>query len=153
MPVFSLFLVVVILCAGCGPTEDPARVELRRRLMAPERLSEVEMGRLMRETVNTLSARPVRVREGDGTRTLDEAARAEVLAVLTGNLSVEDVGLRKEGELMLRGISGPGTPRDSELDAAQTLWIDVQTFLPRRFDLVYSLPGFGDHSYDLVISP
>jgi hypothetical protein len=38
----------------------------------------------------------------------------------------------------------------SELDAARTLWIDVETFLPHRFELTYSLPGFGDYAYDLV---
>ena len=32
----------------------------------------------------------------------------------------------------------------SELDATQTLWIDVDSFVPKRYEFEYSSPGFGD---------
>jgi len=28
--------------------------------------------------------------------------------------------------------------------------VDVDTFLPQRFELTYSLPGCGDYAYNLV---
>jgi hypothetical protein len=146
-------LIVLSVAVACGTPEDPARREFRARLATPARLSDDELARLINEVIGALGNRVVRVREGNSTRTLDAKGRADVLAVLTGTFPVADVGLRKDGEQTLRGIGGPGTPIHSELDAAQTLWIDIDTLLPRRFDLVYSLPGMGDVAYELDMSP
>ena len=41
----------------------------------------------------------------------------------------------------------------SEVDATQTLWIDVDTFVPKRYEFQYSMPGFGDYAYDLTFGP
>jgi hypothetical protein len=39
----------------------------------------------------------------------------------------------------------------SELDAMQTLWIDIDSLVPRRYEFAYSSPGFGDYAFDLVL--
>jgi len=54
---------------------------------------------------------------------------------------------------MWRGLTTGATPAMSELDAMQTLWIDVDSFVPRRYEFAYSSPGFGDYSYDLMLGP
>ena len=38
-----------------------------------------------------------------------------------------------------------------QIEAFRRLWVDVETFLPRRFEFAYAFPGFGDYSYDLVV--
>jgi len=40
---------------------------------------------------------------------------------------------------------------NAEVEAARRLWIDVATFLPRRFEYVYGVSGYGDYSLDLSI--
>jgi hypothetical protein len=110
------------------------------------------VNQLVGDTLAAIGGRSVRVREGGAVRALDARGRADVLAVLSGNVPITDAGLRTVGGVTLRGIEGPGTPPDSELDAAQTLWADIDTFLPHRFELTFSLPGFGDYAYDLTFS-
>jgi hypothetical protein len=54
--------------------------------------------------------------------------------------------------MTLRGLNANATPPMSEIDASQTLWIDVDTFQPRRYEFAYSMPGLGDSAYDLVVN-
>jgi hypothetical protein len=148
----SIALVVwVVLAAGCRPAEDPERVEFRARLAEPARLSDDEVARLVSWTVAAVGNKAVRVRESSGTRTLDDKGRADVLSLLAGSFLVADSGVRNDGDIVMRGISGPGTPLRSELDAAQTLWIDTTSFLPRRYEMAYSLPGMGDVVYEVIV--
>ena len=43
--------------------------------------------------------------------------------------------------------------RSSEIDATAILWIDTDTFLPRRYELAYAMSGLGDYAYDLTVAP
>ncbi len=140
------------LVTACESPEDAARARFQERLKTSAPLTHAEMGQLVGHTLAAIGGRPARVRDGTTVRTLDAKAQAEVLAVLSGELPVSDAGVRQADNRILRGIEGPATPAHSELDAAQTLWIDVDTLLPHRFELIYSLPGFGDYAYDLIFT-
>jgi hypothetical protein len=140
-----------LLCLlSCGSPEDAASARFRERLQSPAPLTHAEVNQLVTETIAHVGGRPLRVRDGGSARTLDGRGRAEMLTVLSGSIPIRDAGIRRDGDRTLRGIEGPGTPAHAELDAAQTLWVDVDTFLPQRFDLTYSLPGFGDEGHDFV---
>jgi hypothetical protein len=97
-----------------------------------------------------IAGKSVQVREGAISRTLDNEQRLAVLGVLSDPDAVYDGGLRLEGNATWRGLKAGATPVLSELDATQTLWIDVETFLPRRYEFEYSSPGFGDYAYELT---
>jgi len=146
----ALALASCLLALGCQSPEDATRARFRERLRASTPLTHPEVDELVSDTLAAIGGRPVRIREQGAVRELDAKGRAEVLAVLGGGPPVSDAGLRTADNRTLRGIEGPGTPVRSELDAAQTLWIDIGTFLPHRFELAYSLPGFGDYAYDFV---
>ena len=146
----ALVLASCVLALGCGSPEDAARAQFRERLHASTPLTQPEINQLVGYTLAAVGGRPVRIREQGTVRELDAKGRAEVLAVLGGGPPVSDAGLRKADGRTLRGIEGPGTPVQSELDAARTLWIEIDTLLPLRFELTYSLPGFGDYAYDIV---
>jgi hypothetical protein len=147
----AAFLIAVCLMAiACGSPEEATRAKFRERLKSSAPLTYPEVNQLVSYTLAAIDGRPIRVRDQGTIRTLDAQRRAEVLTVLGGGAPVSDAGLRNADNRTLRGIEGPGTPARSELDAAQTLWIDVETFLPHRFELTYSLPGFGDYAYDIA---
>jgi hypothetical protein len=147
----ALVLASCLLAVGCESPEDATRARFRERLQASAPLTHSEINPLVSDTHAAIGGRPVRIREqGAALRELDAKARAEVLAVLGGGTPVSDAGLRTADNRTLRGIEGPGTPVRSELEAAQTLWIDIDTILPRRFELTNRLPGFGDYAYDIV---
>ena len=145
----SVFSVTSVAIA-CESPEEAARAGFQERLKTPDTLMHAEINQLVSYTLAAIGGRPVRVREQGAVRTLDAKGRDEILTVLGGTVPVSDGGIRNAGNRTLRGIEGPGTPTHSELDAAQTLWIDVDTFLPQRFELTYSLPGFGDYFHDIA---
>ena len=145
----SVFILVLAAIA-CESPEDAARARFQERLKTAAPLTQAEIGQLTSHTLAAVGGRPISVREHAAVRTLDEKARAEILTVLGGGVPVSDAGLRTADDRLLRGIEGPATPARSELDAAQTLWVDISTFLPHRFELTYSLPGFGDYAYDIA---
>ena len=60
--------------------------------------------------------------------------------------------LKVDGQNVWRGLKTGGATVLSELDATQTLWIDVDSFVPRRYEFEYSSPGFGDYAYDLTFA-
>jgi hypothetical protein len=144
---------LLTLCAvavACESPEEAARARFQERVKAPATLTHPEVNQLVSYALAAVGERSIRVREQGAVRALDAKGRAEVLTVLSGTVPVSDAGIRRADNRTLRGIEGPGTPTHSELDAAQTLWIDIDTFLPHRFELTYSLPGFGDYAYDIA---
>jgi len=147
----AAFLIAVCLMAiACESPEEATRATFQERLETSAPLTYLEVNQLVSYTLAAIGGRPIRVRDQETIRTLDAQGRAEVLTVLGGGAPVSDAGRRNADNRTLRGIEGPGTPPHSELDATQTLWIDVETFLPQRFELTYSLPGFGDYAYDIA---
>jgi hypothetical protein len=48
-------------------------------------------------------------------------------------------------------LNAPAKSNNAEYEASRKLWIDVQTFLPQRFEFVYGVAGLGDYAFDLAI--
>jgi hypothetical protein len=146
----GIALLIALAALACGRIEDPERSALRERLKQEQRLAPEEIVRLFGQIGGAIAGKSLSVREGAITRRLDETERVAVLGLLTDPSAVYDSGLWTDGVHTWRGITGGATPAHSELDASQTLWIDAETFLPVRYDFTYSLPGYGDYSYDLI---
>lgn len=133
-----------------GPAADTAAA-MRSRLGNPAPLGPEEIGLALAEIARTMRGRTVQVTDGRETMPLDPQGQNVVFAVLSGTLPVQDVGLQTIDGTVVRGLRSPATPARSEVGAKQTLWIDVQRLLPRRFELLYEVPGFGDASFDFRI--
>jgi hypothetical protein len=146
----SLAIVLATFSVACQSAEDRARAEFRTRLKREARLTPQELQRVFDEIAPVIAGKSVRVREGAITRQLNEEQRLSVLGVLTDPSAVYDAGLKMQGTETWRGLKTGGTPVMSEIDAMQTLWIDVETLLPRRYECEYSTPGLGDYAYDLT---
>ena len=126
---------------------------MRVRLKEERRLTPDEIRAFFDQIAPEVADKKVRVRQGAVTRELSADERTSVLGILSDPARVYDEGLRHEGSGMWRGLTTGATPAMSELDAMQTLWIDVDSFVPRRYEFAYSSPGFGDYSYDLRFGP
>jgi hypothetical protein len=152
----SVVLVAAVASAAvgvaCQSAADHARDELARRLQQEAPLTHEEIIRLFEVIGPVIQGKAVTVRQGAITRTLDEKERLQTLGILSDPAAVYDGGVKIEGGTTWRGLKAGGTPPLSEVDATQTLWIDVKTFVPRRYDFTFSMPGFGDYSYDLMFA-
>ena len=144
-------LASAVLLVACQPAEDPARVSMRARLKEERRLAPDEIRALFDQIAPGVGDRKVSVKQGAVTRELSPEERTSVLGILSDPGRVYDEGLRREGNSIWRGLTTGATPAMSELDAMQTLWIDVDSFVPRRYEFAYSSPGFGDYAFDLVL--
>jgi hypothetical protein len=148
----TTLLLATIMIAACGRPEDPARVELRARLEQEATLSNEEIGHLLDEVGRSLAGKTVRIKEGSAPRELDEAQREVVLGMLTYRAGVFDEGLRTVDGAALRVLNAPGRASNAELDATRLLLIDVNTFLPRRFEFRSGVAS-DEYAFDLVVSP
>jgi hypothetical protein len=145
------WLLASLLIAACGPSEDPGRVALRMRLRQEARLSSDELARVRDEVGKTIAGKRLRIKEGPRGRPLDDDQRAVVFGMLTEPAGMYDEGLRREAQATFRVLNAPGRSHDSEVEATRRLWIDVDTFLPRRFQFTYAFPGYGDYAFDLIV--
>jgi len=146
-------LVAAFACASCQSAEDKARAEFSARLKDRKQLSRDELVRLYSEIGRALGRRKLLAKQGAVTRELDERQQAAVLGMLSDPTLVGDSGVRADGTRTLRGVNANGTPATSEIDATQTLWIDVESFLPVRYEFTYAMAGLGDFAYDLIVVP
>ena len=142
-----------ILISACGEPEDPARAELRERLKQSATLSNEELTRVRDEVGRAMAGKTFRLLEEAVTRELDEEQRSVVFGMLTDPVGMYDEGVRREGGAILRVLNAPGLSSNAEIEAARKLWVDVETFMPRRFEFVYGVPGYGGYSFDLVAEP
>jgi hypothetical protein len=147
----SWLLLSGLAISTCARPEDPARVELRQRLEQEARLSDQELGRLCDEVGRTIEGRAFRIKDGDATKELIGEQHSVVFGMLSNRAGLFDEGLRREGGITYRVLNGPGRSNNAEIEAAQRLWIDVETFLPLRYQFFYAFPGYGDYAYDLVV--
>jgi hypothetical protein len=138
---------VVFACRA----EDPARAALRQRLLQPAQLSADELARVREEVRKAIEGKTVRVKDGATTRPLTPEERTVVLGMLTEPAGLFDEGLRQEPGGAVRVLNAPGLSDDPEIEATSRLWIDVNTFLPRRFLFNYAVPGRGDYAWDLDV--
>lgn len=144
-------LAALLLSMGLASVQEPGAISpTRDRLTAPGPLAAPEIAALLSEIGRRIQGRGLRVTDGAAGSPVDDRGREVLFAILTGSLPVEDVGLRPTAAGAVRGLRAPATPPRSEVGAKQTLWIDVETLLPRRFEFAYEVPGLGDLAYDLV---
>jgi hypothetical protein len=149
----ALLLLLSILATRCGRPEDPARVELRARLKLDSRLSNDELGRLRDEVNRTIAGKRFRIQDGDGTRELSQEQQAMLFGMLIEPAGMYDEGLRRHAGVALRVLNAPGRSNHSEIEASQRLSIDIDTFLPRRYQFDYAFPSADDFALDLVVAP
>jgi hypothetical protein len=140
-------LIAIALAIACGGGPDRA---VKARLALPDRLSPDDIARTLEAAGRAMAGRVPRVRQGAIARPLDEKERAQVFDVLGDPRGLEDVGLQHVGDATVRGLRVPATSPQSEIEATATVWIDVATLLPRRYDFAYAMPGFGDVTLDLT---
>jgi hypothetical protein len=143
-----LAIPIVMLCA-LAACSDADRA-IKARLASPARLSQDDIARTLEATGRAMGGRTPRVRQGGVARPLTEKERAQVFDVLADPRGLDDVGLQHIGEATVRGLRVPATSPQSEIDATGTIWIDVATLLPRRYEFAYVMPGFGDVALDLT---
>jgi hypothetical protein len=142
----ALIAVIVALAVGCaGP--DAA---IKQRLQSPPPLAREDIAQLLAATNRAMGGRVPLLRLGAVSRQMDEKERNAVYNVLADAGALEDTGLKTIEGTPMRGLRAPATSPQSEIEATATVWIDVATFLPRRYDYTYSMPGFGDFSYGLT---
>jgi hypothetical protein len=148
-PAMPIALAVVGLALATLRCGGPDR-GLTRRLESSARLSQEEIARTLEATGRAMGGRTPLVRQGPVTRPLDEKERAQVFDVLADPRGLEDAGIQHIGDATVRGLRAPATSPQSEIEATGTVWLDVHTLLPRRYDFVYGMPGFGDVTLDLT---
>ena len=147
-------LAIVLTCAAlsaCATPEDPARVALRGLLTQEARLSDEDLGRFREVIRLSMTGVGVRVNDGAGLRELSVDERAVVFGMLTDPAGMFDEGMRQVDGVRSRVLNAPGESADMEIEASRRLWVDVETFLPRRFDFTYAFAGHGDYSFQLVV--
>jgi hypothetical protein len=151
----ALIFLVAAACAfaACQSREEKARAEFSARLKDQRQLTSQEMVRFYEEIGRALGTRKMRAKQGAVTRELDEREQAAVLGMLSDPTLVGDSGVRVQGARTLRGLHASGTPRTSEIEATQSLWVDVDSFVPARYEFTYAMAGLGDYSYDLTLAP
>ena len=137
--------------SSCARPEDPARVELRQRLEQETRLSDEELRRLCDEVGRTVEGKAFRIKDGEATRELSGEQHSVVFRMLSNRAGVYDEGLRREDGANYRVLNAPGRSNNAEIEASERLWIDVETFLPLRYQFSYAFPGYGDYAYDLIL--
>jgi hypothetical protein len=148
-----VLLAIAATTLACESKEEKARAEFSARLKQEARLTREEIARLYEEIGRALAGRKILAKQGAVTRELDDRQSAAVLGMLSDPSLVGDRGVRTVNGVTMRGLDANGTPPTSEIDATQILWIDVETFLPRRYEFTYAMSGLGDYAYDLEVAP
>ena len=143
-------LAACVVVSACGQREDPARIELRQRLRQDAQLSSEELGRLRAEITRAMAGKTF-FKQGPVPEELSTEQREFVFDMLTEPAGVFDEGLKTQGNTTFRVLNGPAPSSDAEVEAFRRLWIDVETFLPRRFELAHSFQGYEEYSFDLVV--
>src|SRR5262245_58747379 len=132
--VYSVVIILgAVLVAACT-TEDPARTALRARLKQAPQMSQEDPGRTLDDVAKGLAGRTLLVKVDAATKEMNLEQRDVVLGMLTDRIGVFDEGLRTDGGVTVRVLNAPGLSTNPEYSAARRLLIDVDTFVPRRFE-------------------
>jgi hypothetical protein len=142
---FAVLFVVALVVGACDRDRP-----IKDRLRASEPLTEDDIARTLDAVGRAMSGKGPRVKQGALTRQLDERERAQLFNVLGDPRGLTDAGLRTIDSAMVRGVRAPATSPQSEIEATGTVWIDVNSLLPRRYEFTYATAGFGDTAFDLV---
>lgn len=144
-------LLVLAALASCRAREDPLRVELRALLSKQATLSAQDLTQVLDEVNRSLAGKKVRISQDAALRELDPVERDVVLGMLTDRVGLYDEGPRAGGDRRVRVFNAPGISLHPEYSAARRLFVDIETFLPRRFEFSYEFPGMGDYAFDLLV--
>lgn len=144
-------VVLSILAIACAAPEDPARVELRARLKQQAVLTDDELGRVVTEVSKSIGDKPVRATQDGVTKDLDVNQREVVLGMLVNRTGVYDEGLKEIDGRTVRVLNAPGISQYMEYSASRRIMVDVETFLPKRFEFTYEFQGMGDYALDLLV--
>jgi hypothetical protein len=148
-------LALLVACAvvsACGLREDPARGELRQRLRQGAQLSNEELGRFRAEIGRAMAGKTL-FKQGSVPEDLDAEQRELIFDMLAGPPGLFDEGLKTLGEKTFRVLNAPARSTDAEVEAFRRLWIDVDTFVPRQFELAHAVVGYEQYTIDLVVGP
>ena len=148
----AVLFVVLIVVAGCTPAENPDRAELLARLAQEGQLSQEEIARVFEQVDQALQHKTIRVVRGATSTALGDAERSVVLGMLGDRAGVFDEGLRSGGGRRARVFNAPGLSNNPEIEATRRLFIDVETFLPLRFEFAYAFPSPDDYALDLMVN-
>jgi hypothetical protein len=148
---FFVLLLMTASLTACAPREDPGRVALRARLKQQATLKPEDLALVLDEVNRAIEGKSVRIRQNGVARNLEGDERDVVLGMLTYRAGVFDEGLRTDQGPGVRIINAPGRSSNAEIEASRRLLIDVETFVPRRFEFSYAFPGLGDYAYDLEV--
>jgi hypothetical protein len=150
LPLLAALVAIALPLSACAPAESPARVELRHRLQQEARLSDAELGQLCDELARTVAGKTVRLVSPDGADRKAGVPEPDVFNMLRDRAGLYDEGLRRDGGKVFRILNGPGKSDNAEVEATERLWIEVDSFLPRRYEFTYAFRGYGDFAYDLT---
>jgi len=141
-------LAAAVLAAGCGRDPDAA---IKARIASPSPLSELEIAQLLDASGRAMAGKDVRVRQGAMARALTDRERQQIFDVLSDPRGLSDAGLTTTmGGRSARGVRVQAASAQSEIEATSTVWIDIASLLPCRYDFAYVAPGFGDVTLDLT---
>jgi hypothetical protein len=149
----GLLTILLALAAGCARPEEPARVELRARLKREAQLSNDELAILRREVSRSIAGKRFRIKEGAATRELSAEQQILLFEMLGEPAGMFDEGLRRDSGTALRVLNAPGRSNNSEIEASQRLFVDIETLLPSRYQFDYAFPSADDFAVDLVVAP
>jgi len=146
-----ILCVLSFVAASCAAPEDPARVELRNRLKQQTVLTDEELGRVVTEVSKSIGDNPVKINQDGVTKDMDAEQRSVVLGMFENRMGMYDEGLKDVGGRTVRVLNAPGISQYMEYSAMRRIMVDVETFLPRRFEFSYEFQGMGDYGFDLVV--
>jgi hypothetical protein len=146
-------IIATAAITACRSETDRMRGQFTDRLRQPAPLTPLELSHLIDESSRAMDGRQMRFVSRGVSHEPSEQERAALVTLLHGQISVEDGGVRDRNGAALRGVSGPATPVNSELEAIASVWVDVDTFLPRRYEFSYGQSGAGDYAYDITFPP
>lgn len=141
---------VTLAATACAPREDPRATSIRNRLHHDAVIPHEQIVEVFQVVASAIAKRTMTATKAGIPIALEDNDRQEVLGMMIDPAGVYDAGLKRENGRTLRGFNAPATPTMSEIDASKTMWIDVETLRPARYDFEYSAPGFGDYSYELT---
>jgi len=147
-----VWLVACAVVSACGVREDPARRELSQRLRQDAQLSSEELGRFRAEISRAMEGKTL-LKQGSVPEELDAEQRELISDILAGPPGLFDEGMKMQGEKTFRVLNAAARSTDAEVEAFQRLWIDVETFLPRRFEMAHAVQGYEAYTIDLVVGP
>ncbi len=123
---------------------------LRERASQEARLLDAELATFREEVARSIGGKKVSLSAVGMTRPLTEDERPMILGMLENPAGMFDEGLKTEDGVLLRVLNAPAESTNAEIEAARRLYVDVQTFLPKRFEFFHAFAGYEDYAFELT---